>query len=61
MFANVYGYDGVRRAIQLLKNEIIQDGWNLGISSLSDLNPSLVSVVVPFPCIPSIPSTGVPF
>lgn len=42
MYANVYGYEGVKRAIRLLKNEIVQDGWNLGISSLDDLNPSLV-------------------
>ncbi|KAL2752027.1 hypothetical protein ACRALDRAFT_2030270 [Sodiomyces alcalophilus JCM 7366] len=44
MYANVYGYEGVRRAIRLLKNEIIQDGWNLGISSLEDLNPNLLNV-----------------
>lgn len=43
MFSNVYGYEGVRKAIRLMKNEIEQDGWNLGIGSLSDLKPSLVS------------------
>lgn len=43
MFSNVYGYEGVRKAIRLMKNEIVQDGWNLGIGSLGDLEPSLVS------------------
>lgn len=43
MYANVYGYEGVVKAIRLMKNEIVQDGWNLGIGSLDDLNPELVS------------------
>lgn len=42
MFANVYGSEGIRKAINLMKNEIVQDGWNLGIGSLDDLEPSLV-------------------
>ncbi|ROT37996.1 FMN-dependent alpha-hydroxy acid dehydrogenase [Sodiomyces alkalinus F11] len=44
MYANVYGYEGVRRAIRLLKNEIVQDGWNLGIGSLDDLSPSFLNL-----------------
>ncbi|KAH7310533.1 S-2-hydroxy-acid oxidase [Stachybotrys elegans] len=44
MFANVYGYEGIIKAIRLLKNEIIQDGWNLGIGSLEDLEPSFLNL-----------------
>jgi L-lactate dehydrogenase (cytochrome) len=44
MFANVYGYEGVRRAIRILKDEIIQDGHNLGINSLSELKPSMLNL-----------------
>ncbi|KFA60676.1 hypothetical protein S40285_05062 [Stachybotrys chlorohalonatus IBT 40285] len=44
MYANVYGYEGVVKAIRLMKNEIVQDGWNLGIGSLDDLNPELLNL-----------------
>jgi L-lactate dehydrogenase (cytochrome) len=45
MYANVYGYEGVIKAIRLLRNELIQDGWNLGIGALDDLEPSLVRMI----------------
>jgi len=47
MFANCYGYDGVDKAIKLLINEIVQDGWNVGINSLADLDINFVSSLVP--------------
>ncbi|CAG9979700.1 unnamed protein product [Clonostachys byssicola] len=43
-YSNVYGYDGIVRAATLLKNEIIYDGWNVGINSLSDLDPSILDL-----------------
>ncbi len=46
MFANCYGYDGVDKAIKLLKNEIVQDGWNVGINSITDLDVRFVSCLV---------------
>jgi len=46
MFANCYGYDGVDKAIKLLKNEIVQDGWNVGINSIADLGVHFVSSLV---------------
>ncbi|KAH7362785.1 hypothetical protein B0T11DRAFT_352794 [Plectosphaerella cucumerina] len=44
MFANVYGYEGIRKVINLMKNEIVEDGWNLGIGSLDDLEPALLNL-----------------
>lgn len=43
MYANIYGTDGVRRAIELLKKEIFLDAVNLGITDLKQLNASWVS------------------
>lgn len=44
MYANIYGTPGVERAIQLLKTEIILDAINLGVTDLSQLNSSYVSI-----------------
>lgn len=42
MFANVFGVDGVQRAIQLLRNEVSRDASNLGLADLKALNTSWV-------------------
>lgn len=42
MFANTYGVDGVKHAIQLLKHEIAIDSGNLGLPDLKEINPSYV-------------------
>ena len=44
MYANIYGTPGVERAIQLLKMEILLDAINLGVTDLSQLNSSYVSI-----------------
>lgn len=43
MYANCYGVEGIAQAIRILRAELIQDGRNLGINSLSDLSPKFVS------------------
>ncbi|KAI1362405.1 FMN-dependent dehydrogenase [Xylaria arbuscula] len=45
MFANVFGVDGVQRAIQLLKNEVSRDASNLGLADLKALNTSWIQTV----------------
>ncbi|KAJ3516034.1 hypothetical protein NLJ89_g1372 [Agrocybe chaxingu] len=42
MFSNVYGKDGVVRAIQLLKREIAGDAANLGLGDLKKIDASYV-------------------
>ncbi|OJJ06302.1 hypothetical protein ASPVEDRAFT_154362 [Aspergillus versicolor CBS 583.65] len=42
MFANTYGVDGVKHAIQLLKHEIAINAGNLGLPDLKKINPSYV-------------------
>ncbi|KAH9892371.1 FMN-dependent alpha-hydroxy acid dehydrogenase [Xylariomycetidae sp. FL2044] len=42
MFANVYGTEGVTRAIQLLKGEIIADGGNVGVTDLHNVDFNVV-------------------
>lgn len=43
MFANTYGVEGVKHAIQLLKHEIAIDAGNLGVGDLKKLDASYVS------------------
>lgn len=43
MYANCYGYDGVKKGIQMLKREILNDAANLGISDLQDVDHDLVN------------------
>lgn len=43
MYANVYGGEGVARAIQLLKREVAIDAGNAGIADLGRVDPSFVS------------------
>ncbi|KAI1654496.1 FMN-dependent alpha-hydroxy acid dehydrogenase [Daldinia decipiens] len=42
MYANVYGTDGVKRAIDLLKHEIAIDAANAGVTDLKKIDPSIV-------------------
>ncbi|KAI1385394.1 FMN-dependent alpha-hydroxy acid dehydrogenase [Hypoxylon trugodes] len=42
MYANVYGTDGVKRAIELLKHEIAIDAANAGIADLKKIDPNIV-------------------
>ncbi|RMJ06870.1 hypothetical protein CDV36_013521 [Fusarium kuroshium] len=42
MYSNVYGTEGVERAIEILKYEIAIDAANLGISDLKEINPDWV-------------------
>lgn len=39
MYANVYGTEGVAKAVELLKAEIASDAAHLGLSSLKDIGP----------------------
>ncbi|KAL2821295.1 FMN-dependent dehydrogenase, partial [Aspergillus cavernicola] len=42
MYANAYGVDGVKHAIQLLKHEIAIDAANLGVADLKEIDSSYV-------------------
>ncbi|KAL6229787.1 hypothetical protein BDW75DRAFT_88217 [Aspergillus navahoensis] len=42
MYANAYGVEGVKRAIQLLKHEIAIDAANLGVPDLQKIDASYV-------------------
>lgn len=46
MFANAYGVEGVKHAIQLLKHEIAIDAGNLGVPDLKKINPSYVRLLL---------------
>ncbi|KAI4724829.1 hypothetical protein E4T49_07421 [Aureobasidium sp. EXF-10728] len=39
MYANVYGTEGVAKAVELLKAEIASDAAHLGLSSIKDIGP----------------------
>lgn len=43
MYANVYGTEGVAKAMQLLKKEIALDAGNIGLGDLKKINPSYVN------------------
>ncbi|CAH0034087.1 unnamed protein product, partial [Clonostachys rhizophaga] len=43
MYANMYGSEGVSRAITLLEKEVTSAGANLGLASLKDIDASYVS------------------
>lgn len=43
MYANIYGTEGVAKALQLLKKEIALDAGNIGVSDLKEINPSYVN------------------
>ncbi|KAI1763537.1 FMN-dependent alpha-hydroxy acid dehydrogenase [Hypoxylon sp. FL1150] len=42
MFANVYGTEGVGRAIEMLKHEVAIDAANAGVADLKKIDPSIV-------------------
>ncbi|KAI2481074.1 S-2-hydroxy-acid oxidase [Pyrenophora tritici-repentis] len=42
MFANIYGADGVKKAADLLKNELIMDAANMGVSDLKNVPLDLI-------------------
>ncbi|KAG4217047.1 hypothetical protein PC116_g34472, partial [Phytophthora cactorum] len=41
-YANGYGTEGVKRAIDILKHEIAIDASNAGIADLQKIDPSIV-------------------
>ncbi|KAL9109573.1 MAG: hypothetical protein Q9227_005753 [Pyrenula ochraceoflavens] len=48
LYANIYGTPGVERAIKLLKDEILLDLINLGVTDMKQLNASYVSLSTRF-------------
>lgn len=43
MYANVYGAEGVARAVEMLKYEIANDAANLGVGDLKKIGPEFVN------------------
>ncbi|KAH7324236.1 hypothetical protein B0I35DRAFT_369303 [Stachybotrys elegans] len=43
MFANIFGQEGIERAIAIMKHELTIDLGNLGVPALQALNPSYVN------------------
>ncbi|KAK7423929.1 hypothetical protein QQX98_000801 [Neonectria punicea] len=43
MFANIFGTEGVAKAVKILKHEIAIDAGNLGVADLKKINPSYVN------------------
>ncbi|KAK7421135.1 hypothetical protein QQZ08_010065 [Neonectria magnoliae] len=46
MYSNVLGEEGVGRAIELLKREIVVDGANLGLGDIKDIDTRYVSALL---------------
>ena len=44
MYANIFGQEGVEKAIQIIKHEIAIDAGNLGVGDLQEIDPSYVSI-----------------
>ncbi|KAF5022976.1 hypothetical protein F66182_4974 [Fusarium sp. NRRL 66182] len=42
MYANIFGAEGIKKAIDLLKHEIAIDAGNLGVPDIQKINPSYV-------------------
>ncbi|KAF7562359.1 hypothetical protein G7046_g1767 [Stylonectria norvegica] len=42
MYANIFGTEGIERAIEIIKHEIAIDAANLGVGDLKKINPSYV-------------------
>lgn len=42
MYANCYGVEGVIKAIQIMKNEIVADAANAGVTDLGNVSPNIV-------------------
>jgi isopentenyl diphosphate isomerase/L-lactate dehydrogenase-like FMN-dependent dehydrogenase len=43
MYANAYGVDGVAKAIDILKYELLNDAANLGVGDLKKIGPEFVN------------------
>lgn len=43
MYANIYGAEGVARAVEMLKYEIANDAANLGVADLKNVGPEYVN------------------
>lgn len=43
MYANVFGQEGVEKAIDIMKHEISIDAANIGLASIKDISPRNVS------------------
>lgn len=44
MYANIYGEEGILRAINIMKQELSIDAGNLGVADLKQINTSFVSL-----------------
>lgn len=43
MFANVFGVDGIKKVVDLLRSAIMNDAANLGVGDLKAINASYVN------------------
>jgi isopentenyl diphosphate isomerase/L-lactate dehydrogenase-like FMN-dependent dehydrogenase len=43
MFANVFGQEGIAKAVSIMKTELMNDAANLGIADLKNMNASYIS------------------
>lgn len=43
MYANCYGLEGVTKAIDIIKTEIVRDGAQMGATDLRNISTSFVS------------------
>lgn len=44
MYSNIYGVDGVTKAIQIMKEEILSDAAQAGITDLRNVSSKIVSL-----------------
>ncbi|KAF2760836.1 FMN-dependent alpha-hydroxy acid dehydrogenase [Pseudovirgaria hyperparasitica] len=44
MYANCYGVDGVRKAMQTLRNEVLNDAGNLGVPNVQNVSSSVLDL-----------------
>lgn len=49
MFANIFGVDGVKKVIDMMKKEIAVNAGNLGLNDLKDITAKSVSTPPPMP------------
>lgn len=49
MFANIYGTEGIEAVTEMLRNEVMVEGGNLGLGKLHDIDTSYVSLSCPIP------------
>lgn len=46
MYANCYGLEGVTKAINIMKTEIVRDGAQMGATNLHNISMSFVSPMI---------------